>query len=113
MGPFVQAHLRVFGDPEEASSFLEPIANHIRTHGLGTASEIFDGDAPFVPRGCVAQAWTVGELLRAWAAVASAAVAVHSNAMGTEANRVLESLKEESVSSARRIRIQGYQDALD
>jgi predicted glycogen debranching enzyme len=69
LGPFAQAHLRVFGDPEEAASFLEPIAYHIRTHGLGTASEIFDGDAPFTPRGCIAQAWTVGELIRAWTAV--------------------------------------------
>jgi predicted glycogen debranching enzyme len=56
LGPFVQAHLKVVGDPAEATSFLEPIADHIRTHGLGTASEIFDGDAPFTPRGCIAQA---------------------------------------------------------
>jgi predicted glycogen debranching enzyme len=35
LGPFVQAHLKVFGDPSEAASFLEPIANHINTHGLG------------------------------------------------------------------------------
>jgi predicted glycogen debranching enzyme len=69
LGPFAQAHLRVFGNPVEAASFLEPIAYHIRTHGLGTASEIFDGDAPFTPRGCIAQAWTVGELIRAWTAV--------------------------------------------
>ena len=113
LGPFVQAHLRVFGDPAEAASFLEPIANHIRTHGLGTASEIFDGDAPFEPRGCVAQAWTVGELLRTWAAVADAVVSAHSNAVESGANRILESLKEESVSNVRKIRIQGYQDALD
>ena len=69
LGPFVQAYLKVFGDPAEAASFLEPIANHIHTHGLGTASEIFDADAPFTPRGCIAQAWTVGELIRGWTAV--------------------------------------------
>ena len=49
--------------------FLEPMAHHLTVHGLGTASEIFDGDAPFAPRGCIAQAWTVAELLQAWAAV--------------------------------------------
>lgn len=36
------------------------------------AGEIFDGDAPFTPRGCISQAWTVGELLRAWIAAAAA-----------------------------------------
>ena len=79
LGPFIQAHLKVDGDPAEATSFLEPIADHIRTHGLGTASEIFDGDAPFTPRGCIAQAWTVGELIRAWTTVALAADAAASN----------------------------------
>jgi glycogen debranching enzyme len=38
---------------------------------LGTAGEIFDGDAPFTPRGCFAQAWTVAETLRAWTTIAS------------------------------------------
>jgi glycogen debranching enzyme len=53
-------------------SFLEPMLHHIRAAGLGTASEIFDGDPPFAPNGCVAQAWTVGETLRAWRTIASA-----------------------------------------
>jgi len=70
LGPFAQAHLRVYGDPEQAAQFLEPIAHHLTVHGLGTASEIFDGDPPFTPRGCIAQAWTVAEVLRAWVAVA-------------------------------------------
>jgi predicted glycogen debranching enzyme len=72
LGPFALAHLRVYGDPERAAGFLDPMAHHLRTHGLGSASEIFDGDAPFTPRGCIAQAWTVAELLRAWTAVAGA-----------------------------------------
>ncbi len=66
LGPFVLAHLRVHGDTAQAASFLEPMAHHLKNHGLGTASEIFDGDAPFAPRGCIAQAWTVAEVLRAW-----------------------------------------------
>jgi predicted glycogen debranching enzyme len=68
MGPFVLAHLRVYNNPEMARSFLEPIGKQITTAGLGTLSEIFDGDAPFNPRGCIAQAWTVAEVLRSWRA---------------------------------------------
>jgi predicted glycogen debranching enzyme len=68
LGPFVLAHLRVYGDRKVAQSFLEPLGMQIATHGLGTLSEIYDGDAPFTPRGCIAQAWTVAEVLRAWRA---------------------------------------------
>jgi glycogen debranching enzyme len=66
LGPFVLAHLRVYGDRQAAKSFLEPMGTQITAGGLGTLGEIFDGDAPFTPRGCIAQAWTVGEILRAW-----------------------------------------------
>jgi predicted glycogen debranching enzyme len=72
LGSFVLAHLRVHQAPEVALSFLDPMFHHLAAAGLGTASEIFDGDAPFTPRGCIAQAWTVGETLRAWRAVAMA-----------------------------------------
>jgi len=68
VGPFVLAHLRVYQDRKAALSFLESLGKQITSHGLGTLSEIFDGDAPFTPRGCIAQAWTVGEVLRAWRA---------------------------------------------
>jgi glycogen debranching enzyme len=70
MGPFVLAHLRVFADAARARSFLEPFAHHLRAYGLGTLGEIFDGEPPFAPRGCFAQAWTVAEVLRAWHATA-------------------------------------------
>src|ERR1700693_3340246 len=70
LGPFALAHLRVYRNPEEAMSFLGPMFGHIKAAGLGTASEIFDGDPPFTPNGCIAQAWTVGEILRAWRAIA-------------------------------------------
>jgi len=66
IGPFVSAHLRVYGDPEMARSFLRPLFQHLVDHGLGSVSEIFDGDPPFAARGCLAQAWGVAELLRAW-----------------------------------------------
>lgn len=66
LGPFALAHLRVYQDTETAMSFLEPMLRHVTAAGLGTAGEIFDGDEPFTPHGCIAQAWTVGETLRAW-----------------------------------------------
>jgi len=68
LGPFVQAHLRVYKNPAQAQEFLLPMANHLIAAGLGSLSEIFDGDAPMTSRGCIAQAWTVGEVLRAWLA---------------------------------------------
>jgi glycogen debranching enzyme len=72
LGPFALAHLRVYGNAGEAMSFLEPMFGHIKAGGLGTASEIFDGDPPFEPNGCIAQAWTVGETLRAWRVISAA-----------------------------------------
>ena len=66
LGPFVRAHLRVYNDPRAAASFLAPVRHHLQAHGLGTVGEIFDADAPFLPRGCIAQAWTVGGILEAW-----------------------------------------------
>ena len=72
LGPFALAHLRVYGNAGEAMSFLEPMLGQIQAAGLGTAGEIFDGDPPFTPNGCIAQAWTVGEILRAWRAITAA-----------------------------------------
>ena len=66
IGPFASAHLRTYGDREQARSFLRPLLRHLTAHGVGSLSEIFDGNAPFTPRGCFAQAWTVAEVLRAW-----------------------------------------------
>ncbi len=66
IGPFVSAHLRVYADPEQARSFLRPLIHHLAAAGVGSISEIFDGDPPFAPRGCPAQGWSVAEVLRAW-----------------------------------------------
>jgi predicted glycogen debranching enzyme len=71
LGPFVLAHLRVYQDTAAALRLLDPLGRQIYTYGLGTVGEIFDGDEPFVPCGCVAQAWSVAELLRAWHIIAS------------------------------------------
>jgi predicted glycogen debranching enzyme len=69
LGPFALAHFRVYRDGDTAMSFLQPMLGHIKAAGLGTASEIFDGNPPFAPNGCIAQAWTVGQTLRAWEAI--------------------------------------------
>jgi glycogen debranching enzyme len=66
IGPFVSAHLRVYQDPDSARTYLNALYQLMADHGVGSVSEIFDGDAPFTPRGCIAQAWSVAELLRAW-----------------------------------------------
>jgi len=64
IGPFVQAHWRVYQDADLAHSFLDPLIQHLQGGCLGTLSEIFDGDAPMEPRGAFAQAWSVAEVLR-------------------------------------------------
>ena len=64
IGPFVQAHLRVYGNPVLAKTYLRPLLQHLNDHGVGTISEVFDGDPPHSPRGCFAQAWSVAEVLR-------------------------------------------------
>lgn len=69
LGPFVSAHYKVHRDPALARAFLLPMLQHLHSHCIGSLSEIFDGDPPFTPRGCIAQAWTVGEVLRVWAEV--------------------------------------------
>ena len=50
---------------QRGRALLDGFAAHLNEAGLGTVSEIFDAEPPFAPRGCIAQAWSVGELLRA------------------------------------------------
>ena len=69
LGPFVTGYLKAhdYSAParEKADKWLRGLAEHLREAGLGQISEIFDGDAPHTPRGCIAQAWSVAETLRA------------------------------------------------
>jgi predicted glycogen debranching enzyme len=64
LGPFVRAHLRVYGDLATARTFVEPLLDALAGYGIGTLGEIFDGDPPHAPRGAIAQAWSVAELIR-------------------------------------------------
>lgn len=66
VGPYVKAHWTVYRDAAAAERILAPFADHIMDVGLGTISEIFTGDTPFVPKGCVAQAWSVGQVLECY-----------------------------------------------
>jgi predicted glycogen debranching enzyme len=65
IGPFIDAWLRVH--PEDrtgARAFLDGFGPHLDEACIGSISEIFDAEAPYTPRGCVAQAWSVAEVLR-------------------------------------------------
>jgi glycogen debranching enzyme len=66
IGPFVSAHFRVFGNARQAFDYLRPFEHHLRDNGLGSIAEVFDGDAPHGPHGCIAQAWSVAEVLRVY-----------------------------------------------
>jgi predicted glycogen debranching enzyme len=65
IGPFFDAWLRANpGDWQTARSLLSGFDNEMSNAGIGTISEIFDAEPPFTPRGCIAQAWSVAEVLR-------------------------------------------------
>jgi glycogen debranching enzyme len=49
---------------DRAREILESMSEHLREAGVGSVSEIFDAEPPHHPRGCIAQAWSVAELLR-------------------------------------------------
>lgn len=68
IGPYMTAYLNVHGRTPETKDrvrrMLKPFRDHLLDAGLGSISEIFDGDAPHRPAGCISQAWSVAELLR-------------------------------------------------
>jgi glycogen debranching enzyme len=67
IGPFVDAWLKVHPESRAgARQLLRGLQAHLGEACVGSVSEIFDAEAPFRPRGCIAQAWGVAELLRAW-----------------------------------------------
>ncbi len=68
LGAFIEAYLKVEGQAPlslaKAKQWLEGFSNHLYQACIGQVNEIFDGEAPHTPRGCVAQAWSVAEVLR-------------------------------------------------
>ncbi len=66
LGAYVDAHLQVYQDKGAALNLILPfLSAAMHDYGVGSLCEIRDGDAPYAPNGCIAQAWSVGELLRA------------------------------------------------
>ncbi len=69
IGPLVDAWLKLHPDDRAgARKLLEGYLPHLNDAGIGSISEIFDAEPPFTPRGCIAQAWSVAEVVRCWAA---------------------------------------------
>jgi predicted glycogen debranching enzyme len=67
IGPFIDAWLKVYPDQRtESRAFLDGFSAHLSEASVGSISEVFDAEAPYSPRGCVAQAWSVAEVLRCW-----------------------------------------------
>ena len=68
IGPYLDAWLKLHPEGKaDARRILEALTSHLSEACMGTISEIFDAESPFTPRGCVAQAWSVAEILRCWA----------------------------------------------
>jgi len=67
IGPFIDAWLKVYPhDRAAARKFLDTFPMHLSDNGIGTISEVFDAREPHNAGGCIAQAWSVAEVLRAW-----------------------------------------------
>jgi predicted glycogen debranching enzyme len=65
IGPFCNAWCRTHPDDLlSINTFLEGFEEHLSVAGVGTINEIFDAETPYIPRGCIAQAWSVAEVLR-------------------------------------------------
>jgi predicted glycogen debranching enzyme len=74
IGPFIDAWLKVHpGDTTTALQFLDGFRTELGAACVGTISEVFDAEAPYQPRGCVAQAWSVAEVLRTLRKITAAA----------------------------------------
>jgi glycogen debranching enzyme len=72
IGPFVDAWIRAHPErPAEARRFLTGVLSHLDEACVGSISEIFDAEEPYTPRGCIAQAWSVAEVLRCWVKTAT------------------------------------------
>jgi glycogen debranching enzyme len=64
LGPYVDAIIKTGGTKEKAQQVINDFKFHLNEAGIGTVSEIFDAEPPHHPRGCIAQAWGVAEVMR-------------------------------------------------
>jgi predicted glycogen debranching enzyme len=68
IGPYIDAWLKLNpGQNEKGRQLLAAFGDHLKEACVSSLSEIFDAEAPHTPRGCIAQAWSVAEVLRTWA----------------------------------------------
>jgi predicted glycogen debranching enzyme len=75
IGPFLDAWLKLHpNELKKARDFLRAFPAHLDEAGIGTISEVFDAEPPHTPRGCIAQAWSVAELLRCWVKTSTGAL---------------------------------------
>ena len=67
IGPYIDAELKLPGaDRSKLRDLLAGFDQHLDEACVGQISEVFDAETPYLPRGCVAQAWSVAEVLRCW-----------------------------------------------
>ena len=73
LGPFIEAYLRVHEHSDQAVAqareWMEPLRVRMSEYGLGQVSEVCDAEPPYSPGGCIAQAWSVAQLLGALASL--------------------------------------------
>jgi glycogen debranching enzyme len=75
IGPLIDAWVKVYPDDRAAArQFLDRFEARTGEAGIGSISEVFDAEPPFTPRGCIAQAWSVAEVLRCLVKTAAAKI---------------------------------------
>jgi predicted glycogen debranching enzyme len=67
IGPFMDAYRKAYPRRHaDLQQFLRGFEDHLSESCIGSISEVFDAESPYEPRGCIAQAWSVAEVLRCW-----------------------------------------------
>jgi predicted glycogen debranching enzyme len=90
IGPYLNAYVRVYRDKKQGLAMLDSFRGHLKDAGAGSISEIFDGDPPYTPRGCIAQAWSVAEVLRSLLALQETNATVTQNPRKEDSDENIE-----------------------
>lgn len=71
IGPYIEANFRLYGKSfaKEAKNLLAGFEDDMTVYGICSVNEIYDGNPPYTPNGCISQAWSVGEILRSMAMI--------------------------------------------